>query len=63
LGFARGFSKKSKSKSDAVVIPGLNHLMQHCEECTVSEYSDLEETFATEVMETMVEWVKNLPQH
>jgi pimeloyl-ACP methyl ester carboxylesterase len=63
MGFARGFSKKSRSKSDAVIVPGLNHLMQHCDKCTVSEYSELEETFATEVMETMVEWMKNLPQH
>jgi hypothetical protein len=63
LGFARGFSKKSRPKSDAVIVPGLNHLMQHCDKCTVSEYSELEETFATDVMETMVEWVKNLPQH
>ena len=58
LGFARGFSKKSKPFSDAVVVPGLNHLMQHCKTCTVTEYSELEETFAPEVLELMVEWIQ-----
>jgi pimeloyl-ACP methyl ester carboxylesterase len=62
LGFARGFSKKSRPKSDAVIVPGLNHLMQHCDKCTVSEYSELEDTFAPEVLELMVKWIRNLPK-
>ena len=58
LGFARGFSKKSKPYSDAIVVPGLNHLMQHCHKCTVTEYSEIEETFSPEVLELMVKWIK-----
>jgi hypothetical protein len=58
-GFAKGFSKKSQSKSNAVIVPGLNHLMQHCGKCTVTEYSELEETFAPEVLELMAQWILN----
>jgi len=63
LGFAKSFSKKSKPYSDAIVVPGLNHLMQHCKKCTVTEYSELEETFAPEVLETMVEWIMENQQN
>jgi pimeloyl-ACP methyl ester carboxylesterase len=62
LGFAKGFSKKSRTTSDAFIVPGLNHLMQHCKTCTVTEYSELDETFAPEVLELMVKWIRNLPK-
>lgn len=38
-------------------IDGLNHLFQHCQTGNVSEYRDLEETFAPEVLEMMAEWL------
>ena len=63
LGFAQGFSKKSRPHSDAVIVPNLNHLLQHCNKCTVTEYGELEETFAPEVLELMVKWLKNLPEN
>lgn len=40
------------------IFPGLNHLFQHCTTCTVAEYSQLEETFSPEVLQTMSNWIK-----
>lgn len=39
---------------------GLNHLFQHCTTGAVSEYGDIEETFAPEVLERIVRWLKGL---
>ena len=38
-------------------IPGLNHLFQHCNKCSVDEYGELEETFAPEVLQIMGDWI------
>jgi uncharacterized protein len=49
-----------KSESPAYEVkemPGLNHLFQHCKKCTVAEYGELEETFATEVLKIMSDWI------
>jgi pimeloyl-ACP methyl ester carboxylesterase len=51
--------KQSKNKnSEALILPGLNHLFQHCQQCNIEEYATIEETFAEEVMQKMVEWIK-----
>lgn len=53
--------KKSKAKNVSVeVVPGLNHLFQHCKDCTVEEYGKLEETFAPEVLERMAGWLQQI---
>jgi pimeloyl-ACP methyl ester carboxylesterase len=54
--------KKSKSGSYEITeLDGLNHLFQHCKRCTLTEYSELEETFAPEVLKIMVDWLnKNI---
>ncbi len=39
------------------LMPGLNHLFQHCQACTVGEYSKLEETFSPEVLQIMADWL------
>ncbi len=52
-----------KSKSPAYEtreLPGLNHLFQHCTKCTISEYGELEETFAPEALEIMGNWLRKL---
>lgn len=50
--------EKSKSKKYEVhELPGLNHLFQHCKQCTVAEYGQLDETFAPEALEMMVKWL------
>ena len=36
---------------------GLNHLFQHCNTGAVDEYKDIEETFAPEVLQLMVNWI------
>jgi pimeloyl-ACP methyl ester carboxylesterase len=38
-------------------LPGLNHLFQRCQKCTVGEYGLLEETMAPTVVQLVVEWV------
>ena len=40
-------------------IPNLNHLFQHCKSCTVSEYGELEETFAPELLKAMENWLRD----
>lgn len=44
-----------------VAFDGLNHLFQHCTTGAVTEYSQIEETFAPEVIEEIISWIKGLP--
>jgi hypothetical protein len=44
-----------------IELPGLNHLFQHCETGSPSEYGDIEETMSPEVLEIMKNWIKELP--
>ncbi|TDW97535.1 alpha/beta hydrolase family protein [Dinghuibacter silviterrae] len=46
-----------KPKLTEELLPGLNHLFQHCHTCTVEEYGKLEETFSPEVLKTMGDWL------
>lgn len=39
------------------VMPGLNHLFQHCKTCTVAEYAELTETFAPEALQLIGDWL------
>lgn len=43
-----------------VPVKGVNHLFQHCDTGDVSEYKEIEETIAPEVLETIVAWLKEL---
>lgn len=47
--------------STVVEVEGVNHLFQHCKSGDVSEYKEIEETFAPEVLERMTAWIKALP--
>ncbi len=50
--------KKSKSPAyETHILPGLNHLFQHCKDCSVTEYGKLEETFSEEVLEKIAKWI------
>jgi fermentation-respiration switch protein FrsA (DUF1100 family) len=42
------------------IIAGANHLFQKCHECTISEYGQLEETIAPEVLELLFSWIKGI---
>lgn len=51
--------KRSKVKTSEVIeMPGLNHLFQTCKECTLVEYSKLDETFSPAALNKMSEWLK-----
>jgi len=43
--------------ADCRLYPGLNHLFQHCKSGMPVEYAGIEETFAPEVLEDIVQWV------
>ena len=40
-------------------VDGLNHLFQHCATGSSNEYRDIEETFAPEVLDLMIEWISD----
>ncbi|MEP6464708.1 MAG: alpha/beta fold hydrolase [Parafilimonas sp.] len=42
---------------DTKELPGLNHLFQTCNKCTVQEYGQLEETIAPVALQTITEWL------
>ncbi|MBZ5612090.1 MAG: alpha/beta fold hydrolase [Acidobacteriia bacterium] len=41
----------------AVELPGLNHLFQKCNQCTVAEYASIQETFSPAALEVLGDWV------
>jgi len=47
------------SKHKIIAVDGVNHLFQHCKTGIPSEYQQIEETFAPEVINNMIEWIKN----
>lgn len=53
-----GLQKNAKNKLEA--IEGVNHLFQHCKTGMATEYGNIEETIAPEVLEKMVYWLSNL---
>jgi uncharacterized protein len=38
-------------------LPGLNHLFQKCDTCTVAEYGSIEETFSPVALKAMGDWI------
>ena len=49
----------TNSKNKLQTVEGLNHLFQHCQTGQPSEYPNIEETFAPEVLELMVHWLED----
>lgn len=49
----------ANSKNYIEMIEGVNHLFQHCETGQVAEYRTIEETFAPEVLEIIVNWMSD----
>ena len=41
-------------------VEGVNHLFQHCTTGNTSEYRDIEETFAPEILEKMMLWIRGI---
>jgi len=54
-----GLRKILAKHSDATVLemPGLNHAFQHAKTGAMSEYAEIEETFAPEALETISRWI------
>jgi pimeloyl-ACP methyl ester carboxylesterase len=53
--------KDQKNKQVEIhLLPGLNHLFQHCHTCTVPEYAQLQETFSTEALAIMGDWLDKI---
>jgi hypothetical protein len=51
--------QKSKAKQfDVIELSGVNHLFQRCNQCTLAEYAQLEETIAPVVLETIGQWLE-----
>ncbi len=51
----------SKNKYADITIkqlPGLNHLFQHCTKCSIEEYGDLEESFSTDALQIIGDWIQ-----
>ena len=40
-----------------VNLPGLNHLFQKCDKCSIAEYGELEETFSLSALALVGEWL------
>lgn len=47
-------------KADCRTLPGLNHLFQHSTTGAPDEYTLIEETFSTEAMKTVADWILGL---
>lgn len=47
-------------KNRIVSLEGLNHLFQHCKTGAVTEYREIEETIAPEVLDLMVQWLSEI---
>ncbi|WP_302973579.1 alpha/beta fold hydrolase [uncultured Prevotella sp.] len=49
----------ARCKHSIKKIDGVNHLFQHCNTGIVTEYQQIEETIAPEVLQVVAEWIKN----
>ena len=52
--------KEIISPKKVMAVEGVNHLFQHCTTGDVSEYKEIEETFAPEALQVIIEWLKGL---
>jgi len=59
-GIKASLVKAKNTKNKCVLLPNLNHLFQTCETGAVEEYVNIEETFAPDAMEIILEWLKDL---
>ena len=57
-------SDAEKPRVETHLMPGLNHLFQHCKTCTsTAEYGKLDETFSPEVLKIMGDWMERVIDH
>jgi dienelactone hydrolase len=51
---------KGNKSAKAVLLPGLNHLFQHCKTGLPAEYSAIEETFSSDALKIISDWILSL---
>ncbi|MBR7067173.1 MAG: alpha/beta hydrolase, partial [Bacteroidales bacterium] len=51
---------EGKNGSKVVAMEGLNHLFQHSTTGLMTEYRQIEETFAPEALDLIINWLKDL---
>lgn len=56
-GIKKSLTKGRNTKFETEEFPGLNHLFQNAKTGAVSEYGQIEETIATNVLDKMSEWI------
>lgn len=59
-GYEKIIAEHGKTNLTLRELPDLNHLFQHCETGSPNEYYEIEETISPEVLEMIVEFVKEL---
>ncbi len=54
-----GIAKALKGNKSAktILLPGLNHLFQHCKTGLPAEYNTIEETFSPEALKIIADWI------
>jgi hypothetical protein len=57
-GIANALKNGGNKKVKVQIFPELNHLFQKCITCKIEEYSTLSQTFSTDVLQTMSEWIQ-----
>ncbi len=57
-----GLKKGGNTAVTTQKLSGLNHLFQKCKTCTINEYGQLEETFSTEALKIIYEWLRYYTQ-
>jgi pimeloyl-ACP methyl ester carboxylesterase len=50
-------AEAGNSDFTVVELPGLNHLFQSCQKCTVAEYGELDQTFSPTALLVMGDWL------
>jgi pimeloyl-ACP methyl ester carboxylesterase len=53
----KNLRKAGNRRFEVVELPGLNHLFQKCNTCTVEEYSKIEETLSPEFLKVLADWL------
>ena len=53
-------SEAGNNSSTVIELEGLNHLFQHATTGLPSEYSEIDESFAPEVLQIISDWILNI---
>lgn len=54
--------KEFVPKAEAMLMPDLNHLLQHAVTGEMTEYDEIRETISPEVLEAIVQFINNQMQ-